>query len=140
MGQSTVRIVADTNVLIRNLIADHPQQAKAASAALSRATVIVITIPTFCEVAWTLKSRYKATSSELKNALASLLSDPKVVCDQDAVDAGLAMIDRGGDFADGVIAFEGKRLGGLIFATFDRKAASLLGAEGYAVDLLIASP
>ena len=140
MGQSTVRIVADTNVLIRNLIADHPQQAKAASAALSRATVIVITIPTFCEVAWTLKSRYKATSSELKNALASLLSDPKVICDQDAVDAGLAMIDRGGDFADGVIAFEGKRLGGLIFATFDRKAASLLGAEGYVVDLLIASP
>ena len=69
-----------------------------------------------------------------------MLSDPKVVCDRDAVDAGLAMLDRGDDFADGVIAFEGRRLGGTIFATFDRKAASLIAAQGYAVDLLPTAP
>jgi predicted nucleic-acid-binding protein len=47
---------------------------------------------------------------------------------------------RGGDFPDGVIAFEGRRLGGTVFAAFDRKAASLIAAQGHAVDLLPAAP
>ena len=34
--------------------------------------------------------------------------------DRPAVDAGLALFKAGGDFADGVIAFEGHRLGGSI--------------------------
>ncbi|WP_163463384.1 type II toxin-antitoxin system VapC family toxin [Jiella pacifica] len=135
-----MKIVADTNVIIRSLVGDDPGQAKSASDLLRRATSIAIALPTFCEIAWTLSRRYKATSDELKAAIISLRSDPKVVCDRDAVDAGLAMIDRGGDFADGVIAFEGRNLGGEVFATFDRKAASLLAAQGYAVDLLAAAP
>ena len=40
------------------------------------------------------------------------------------------MLARGGDFADGVIAFEGRSLGGEVFATFGRKAADLAGSAG----------
>ncbi len=140
MGRQTLKIVADTNVIIRSLIGDDPDQAKAASDLLHRATSIAIALPTFCEIAWTLSRRYKATSVEIKAAIVLLRSDPKIVCDREAVDAGIAMVERGGDFADGVIAFEGRKLGGEVFATFDRKAASLLAAQGYAVDLLPAAP
>lgn len=135
-----MKIIADTNVIIRTLIADHPAQSRAATQALREASSIAITLPTFCEIAWTLKRRYRATPVELRAAITSLLSDPKVVCDRDAVEAGLTMLDHGGDFADGVIAFEGRRLGGAVLATFDRKAAALIAAQGHAVDLLPAAP
>lgn len=76
----------------------------------------------------------------MAKVIRDLVLDPKVVCDHDAIEAGLAILDSGRDFADGVIAAEGRRLGGTVFATFDRKAASLIAAQGHAVDLLPAAP
>lgn len=46
------------------------------------------------------------------------------------------MLAMGGDFADGVIAFEGRRLGGEIFASFDRKAVELVASAGGSAKLL----
>ena len=40
------------------------------------------------------------------------------------------------DFADGVIAYNGAFLGAETFVSFDRKAVSLLKAEGRATKLL----
>jgi len=37
--------------------------------------------------------------------------------------ADLALLDQGGDFADGIIAFEGASLAGATFATFDKDTA-----------------
>ena len=59
-----------------------------------------------------------------------------VVVNQPAVDAGLAVLDAGGDFADGVIAFDGRWLGGETFVSFDRQAVTLLEAQGTPVRLL----
>jgi hypothetical protein len=50
--------------------------------------------------------------------------------DRAAAEAGLTMLAAGGDFADGVIAFEGRRLGGDIFASFDRGAVDPVAAQG----------
>ncbi len=50
--------------------------------------------------------------------------------DRPAVEAGLVVLEAGGDFADGVIAFDGRRLGGWTFASFDRKAVELVAASG----------
>ncbi len=50
--------------------------------------------------------------------------------------AGLLMLDAGGDFADGVIAWEGKRLGGETFASFDKKAVTRLKAQRQSTQLL----
>ena len=47
-----------------------------------------------------------------------------------AAEAGLALLDEGGDFADGIIAFEGASLGGAMFATFDKDAAKRLRKLG----------
>jgi predicted nucleic-acid-binding protein len=53
-----------------------------------------------------------------------------------AVEAGLAMLDAGGDFADGVISYEGSWLGAETFVSFDMEATNLLAAEGGSVRLL----
>jgi predicted nucleic-acid-binding protein len=40
------------------------------------------------------------------------------------------VLEAGGDFADGVIAYEGNWLGGETFVSFDKSAAALLTAQG----------
>jgi predicted nucleic-acid-binding protein len=57
--------------------------------------------------------------------------------DRAAVEVGLAMLHAGSDFADGVIAFAGRQMGGTVFASFDRKAIELVataGGETYLLD------
>jgi predicted nucleic-acid-binding protein len=52
------------------------------------------------------------------------------------VEAGLAVLEAGGDFADGVIAHEGNWLGADAFVTFDKKAVALLKAQNILARLL----
>ena len=56
--------------------------------------------------------------------------------DRQAVEAGLSIMDAGGDFADGVIAHEGNWLGADAFVSFDKKAVSLLSGQGQDARLL----
>lgn len=51
----------------------------------------------------------------------------------------MALLERGGDFADGLIAFEGRRAGGTIFASFDRDAVKRVEEAGGQA-LLLAAP
>ena len=67
---------------------------------------------------------------------ARLLNTENVVVNRPAVDAGLAVLDAGGDFADGSIAYAGSWLGGETFVSFDRKAIKLLCALGQSSRLL----
>jgi predicted nucleic-acid-binding protein len=53
-----------------------------------------------------------------------------------AAEAGLAQLDAGGDFADGVIAHEGSWLGADTFISFDKTAVKLMEARGESVRLL----
>ena len=53
-----------------------------------------------------------------------------VVMNRPAVEAGLSALDAGGDFADGVIAYEGNWLGAEEFVSFDSKAVSMLKSQG----------
>jgi predicted nucleic-acid-binding protein len=46
------------------------------------------------------------------------------------------MLNAGGDFADGVIAYEGSWLGAETFVSFDKKAVKLVEAQGEAARLL----
>jgi predicted nucleic-acid-binding protein len=49
------------------------------------------------------------------------------------VEAGLALLDAGGDFADGVIAYEGNWFGAETFLSFDKTAVRLMAAGPSAV-------
>jgi predicted nucleic-acid-binding protein len=53
-----------------------------------------------------------------------------------AADAGLAVLNAVGDFADGLIAYEGSWLGGDIFMSFDETAVSLIAKQGQRAKLL----
>jgi predicted nucleic-acid-binding protein len=55
-----------------------------------------------------------------------------------AVEAGLAVLEAGGDFADGVIAYEGGWLGGETFVSFDKQTVELVAQHGRAARLLVA--
>lgn len=129
-------ITADTNVLLRSMVRDDPKQAQIAEATLQDARLVAITIPTLCEIAWVLTQVYKRSSVEVATAIRLVLSSGNVVINRPTVEAGLAMLDAGGDFADGAIAFEGASLGGEEFVSFDRRAVKLLTNQGRAARAL----
>jgi predicted nucleic-acid-binding protein len=54
------------------------------------------------------------------------MNSGNVVANRPAVEAGLALMDAGGDFADGIIAYEGSWLGADMFVSFDKTAVKLL--------------
>jgi predicted nucleic-acid-binding protein len=125
-----VRITADTNLLVRAIVEDDPEQAALAKALLSRASMIGIPVPVFCELVWVLKRGYRRSTPKVVAAIAALLEVETVATDRLTVEAGLAVLRAGGDFADGVIAYEGAGLGGSLFATFDRAAVEQLRQAG----------
>jgi predicted nucleic-acid-binding protein len=131
-----MRFIADTNVLLRITLRDEPDQARIAQDALRQATLLTISLPTFCEFAWVLAQGYKQKPSQIALAIETFLQIGIVETDRTSVDAGLALLNAGGDFADGVIAFEGRRAGGEIFLTFDKQAARLLSQSGTETRLL----
>lgn len=90
------------------------------------------------EFVWVLLRSYARSPGEVAASIRALADSANVRLDRPAVEAGLAILEAGGDFADGVIAFEGRRLGGDIFVSFDRKAVELLTAAGAEAELLSA--
>lgn len=78
---------------------------------------------------WVLLRGYRYTPAQVAHALRTLLQVGQVVCHTPAVLAGLAQLDRGGNFADGMIAAEGELLGGTELASFDQQAIQLLNSK-----------
>jgi predicted nucleic-acid-binding protein len=140
MGWPSMKATVDTNILLRAFLDDHPTQSPAAQEALNGVELLAVTLPTLCEFAWVLRKGYKRSRQELSVALETIIGIPNISLDRPAVEAGLALVAAGGDFADGVISYEGKRLGGDIFFTFDRAAAELLAKAGIATSLLTSAP
>jgi len=130
-----MKITADTNVLVRALAEDHAEQSKVAQLALRKADIVALTIPTLCELVWVLRG-YKIRPSDIAETIRGLLNSANIVVSRPTVEAGLAMLDAGGDFADGVIAYEGNWLGADTFVSFDKKAVKLMEAKGVAARLL----
>jgi predicted nucleic-acid-binding protein len=125
-----LRITADTNLLVRAAIQDDPEQTALAVAILREAEIVVVTSVSLCEFAWVSTRSYRRSASETASAIRALVAAANVQADGPAVEAGLALMERGGDFADGVIAFEGRRSGGAVFASFDREAVKLVTETG----------
>jgi predicted nucleic-acid-binding protein len=131
-----MKITADTNVLARAVTGDNAQQSKAAQMALRRADVVALGLPALCELVWVLSQGYKIPSAEIAETIRRLMNGANVVVNRPAAEAGLALLDAGGDFADGAIAYEGNWLGADTFVSFDKKAVKLLEAQGASASLL----
>lgn len=126
-----MRITADTNVLVRAIVADEPKQARLAQSALEKADLIAITPTTLCEFVWVLSRGYDIPLAEVATAIRRLIASANVEVNRPAVEAGLALLSQSGDFADGIIAFEGASLGATTFASFDKDAVKRLKKLGY---------
>ncbi|WP_426176815.1 VapC toxin family PIN domain ribonuclease [Massilia sp. TWR1-2-2] len=99
-------------------------------------TLIAVAIPCLCQFVWVLRKVYAFQAADAALAIRALLAAANVELNRPAVEAGLTMLDAGGDFADGVIAHEGKGLGGETFVSFDKKAVALLSSRGHTARLL----
>lgn len=131
-----MKVAVDTNVLVRAVVRDDPAQANVAATALTDAELIAVALPCLCEFVWVLLRVYGFQPSDAAAAIRALLAAANVEVNRPAVEAGLSMLEAGGDFADGVIAYEGNWLGGETFISFDKKAVALLIAQGQPARLL----
>ena len=131
-----MKITADTNVLVRAITGDDERQSKLAQAELERADIVAVALPSLCELVWVLSQGYKIASDDIALAVRTLTSAANVVVNRPAIEAGLALLDAGGDFADGVIAYEGNWLGGETLVSFDKEAVKRLTTQGESARLL----
>ncbi len=131
-----MKITADTNVLLRAVVGDDPDQQKVALATLTQANAVAVTLQALCELVWVLSRHYGVARRDAAAVINRFLDTGNVETDRAAVQAGLALMNAGGDFADGVIAFTGRMMGGEHFVSFDRKAVRLLVEDGQSAVLL----
>jgi len=131
-----MKITPDTNVLVRALVNEDERQSKAAQTALADAAEIALPIAVLCELVWVLSQGYKISALEIADKIRAMANSSNVLMNRPAVELGLAMLEAGGDFADGAIAYEGNWLGAEAFVSFDRKAVRLLDGKGRIARLL----
>ncbi len=125
-----MKVTADSNVLLRIILEDDVRQAKAAQALVLQAEAVIVSPASLCEVVWVLSRAYRRENAEIHHAVRLLLNVGNIVTDRQAAEAGLAVLQAGGDFADGVIAQSGEALGAASFASFDRDAVKVLKQLG----------
>ena len=125
-----MKITPDTNILLRAITEDDAQQARAAQSMLDKAEIVALTLPALCELVWVLSQGYKIAKADILDKIRRLIGSANVVVNRAAVEAGLEMLEKGQDFADGAIAYEGRWLGGETFVSFDKSAVRLLAAQG----------
>jgi len=119
----------DTNVVVRYLVQDEPDQSAMASTVIDALTG---KDPGFCslvtvvELYWVLRRAYKVSAGRCSELVEGLLDARELRVDQDAiVRAALAASRKGPDFADAIIAELGRAAGCKHTVTFDQRAAQL---------------
>ncbi|MEO5560341.1 MAG: type II toxin-antitoxin system VapC family toxin [Dokdonella sp.] len=130
-----MKLTVDTNVLVRAVVRDDVRQANVATKLLIGADLIAVALPSLCEFVWVLRRVYGFSPADVATAIRALLNAANTETNRPAAEAGLAVLEAGGDFADGVIAFEGEWLGGETFVSFDKQAVALLTAQGISARL-----
>ena len=122
----------DTNVIVRYLVGDDPEQAEAARALLDRFTPedpAFISREVVMEVAWVLERSYRFPRSRVADALMDLTaSDSLAVESSDHVAAAAHRYRRGVvGFSDLMVLSAAERAGALPLYTFDRRLARMQG-------------
>jgi predicted nucleic-acid-binding protein len=120
-----VRIALDTNVLIRYLTWDDDVQSPLSAKAIEGAETVVVSSIVLCEAVWVLERAYKLKAKEIAKTLKDFIVSETVEVDRPLAEAGLAALERGGDFADGIILFEAERAKVDQLVTFDQQFSKL---------------
>jgi predicted nucleic-acid-binding protein len=122
-------LAIDTNLVVRYLTGDHPQQSARARQLIDREDVFV-TVTVILEVEWVLRSAYGYGPAEIAKALRAFGGLPTVEL-EDAliVSSALDLSEAGMDFADALHL--GKSARCTSFVTFDRNFVKAAKAAGF---------
>ena len=114
-------IAIDTNVVIRLLVADSPDQTARAETLIRQNSVWVSTTVVL-EAGWVLSSRYGFAPGQVVAALTSVAGVPGVTFERsEAIQRAFNAVRAGFDFADAIhLALASDQVA---FATFDRDLA-----------------
>ena len=119
-------IALDTNVLVRYVVRDDPEQTRVATklieTVLERGESVLITRVVLCELVWVLSRRYRLPKKKIVQVLDWLRrSSQSVLEGRDGIKAAVDSFESGsGDFADYLIAEAASEQGCVAIATFDR--------------------
>jgi len=130
-----MKVSVDTNILARAILGDDPRQSALARRLLRDASLIAVSSACLCELVWVLRRSAKLSKEDVAAAVRALLNTGNVVMDRPAVEAGLMILEDGGDFADGIMAYESQWLGGEMFMSFDERAVTLLSRRGVSAEV-----
>ncbi|HRE18634.1 MAG TPA: type II toxin-antitoxin system VapC family toxin [Rhodocyclaceae bacterium] len=127
-------IALDTNMLVRALVADHPDQVAVVRQLIAGDTVFVPRT-VLLETEWVLRARYKRTPAELLPFFRALLeTDDTVVETAEEVSNAIDWYAQGADFAD---ALHLAACGTAVMHTFDRNFCAAARAAGIAPEVRI---
>lgn len=122
-------IAIDTNLVVRYLTGDHPEQSARARKLVDENPVFV-GLTVVLEVEWVLRSAYGFGVGDVTRALRAFAGLPTVtIAEADLVAAALDLADKGLDFADALHLGQAQACEG--FATFDRKFVKAARAAGH---------
>jgi len=117
----------DTNVVLRLILNDDPDQSKVAAAVVEQPASVGTGV--LMETAWVLGSTYRQPRAAIAAALSGLLNVPTiVVADEPGVRWAIERYrDRGADFADMLHIVAAR--GASSFASFDKRLAGQAGPD-----------
>lgn len=127
-------IALDTNLLVRFLVQDDPEQARLATDLVEQLTDDAsgfVSREVLIELVWVLERAYRLGRAEITAALDGLLAATELQIEgADQVGPALELYrNEGFGFADLMIAAAARRAGASELVTFDRKVARLPGVR-----------
>lgn len=115
-------LAIDTNLIVRYLTGDHPEQSEEARALIGGEDVYVCTT-VLLETEWVLRSVYGYVAAQLSKALSAFAGLPQVALEDAALAAkALGWMESGMDFADALHL--AKADGCEAFISFDQRFAT----------------
>jgi predicted nucleic-acid-binding protein len=120
-----MKVALDTNVLVRYLTWDDEVQSPIAARAIEDAASISVSPIVLCETVWVLERAYKLKPKVIAKTLRDFVESETVEVDRELAEAGLLNLERGGDYADGVVLLESERAKADQLVTFDKLFAEL---------------
>ncbi len=125
-------IAFDTNMLVRALVADNPDQVAIVQQLIASDTIF-ISRTVLLETEWVLRARYKTSRRQLMEFFAALLElDGTVVEAAESVSLALDWYSQGADFAD---ALHLSACASAVMHTFDRDFCKAARDAGLAPDV-----